>query len=185
MTALWQKYENRPAPPPVPAPEVQARISGLENEVAALKALLQSKDEELASRDSTISEMRSANALLKKEVLEANERYTRSVASLSTELDRTDRLSIRLSAVQNECSEEYKNALNAEAKKDKLKAEVERLEAERNKTVKAQDHSESLLLRLRARYDTDRAKLKHYLKQLSYVPFLRDQSWARGCNWGF
>jgi uncharacterized small protein (DUF1192 family) len=185
MTALWQKYENRPAPPPVPAPEVQARISGLENEVAALKALLQSKDEELASRDSTISKMRSANALLKKEVLEANERYTRSVASLSTELDHTDRLSIRLSAMQNECSVAYKNALNAEAEKDKLKAEVERLEAERNKAVKAQDHSESLLLRLRARYDTDRAKLKRYLKQLSYVPFLRDQSWARGCNWGF
>jgi uncharacterized small protein (DUF1192 family) len=185
MTALWQKYENRPVPPPAPAPEVQARISGLENEVAALKALLQSKDEELTSRDSTISEMRSANACLKKEVLEANERYTRSVASLSTELDRADQLSLRLSAVQNECSEACKNAMNAEAEKDKLRDEVERLEAERNKAVKAQDHSESLLIRLRARYDTDRAKLKHYLKQLSYVPFLRDQSWGRGCNWGF
>jgi uncharacterized small protein (DUF1192 family) len=45
----------------------------------------------------------------------------------------------------------HKNALNAEAEKDKLKAEVERLEAERNKDVKAQDHSESLLIRLRAR----------------------------------
>jgi uncharacterized small protein (DUF1192 family) len=185
MTALWQKYENRLAPPPAPAPEVQARISSLEKEVAALKALLQSKDEELASRDSTISEMRSANARLKKEVLEANERYTRSVASLSIELDHSDQLSIRLSAVQNECSEAYKNVLNAEAEKDKLKAEVEWLEAERNKAAKAQDHSESLLIRLRARYDADRAKLNRYLKQLSYVPFLRDQSWARGCNWGF
>jgi hypothetical protein len=157
----------------------------LENEVAALKALLQSKDEELASRDSTISEMRSANALLKKEVMEANERYTRSVASLSTELDRVDQLSLHLSAVQNECSEACKNAMNAEAEKDKLKDEVERLEAERNKAVKAQDHSESLLIRLGARYDTDRAKLKRYLKQLSYVPHLQDHSWARGCNWGF
>jgi uncharacterized small protein (DUF1192 family) len=185
MTALWQKYENRPASPPAVAPEVQARISGLENEVRALKSLLQSKDEELASRDLAISEMRSAKARLRKEVLEANDRYTRSVASLSSELDRADQLSLRLSAVQNECSEACKNAMNAEAEKDKLKDEVERLEAERDKAVKAQDHSESLLIRLRARYDTDRAKLKRYLKQLSYAPHLRDQSWARGCHWGF
>jgi len=59
--------------------------------VVALKALLQSRDEELAAWDLTISEERSANARLKKEVLEANERYTRSVASLSTELDRACR----------------------------------------------------------------------------------------------
>jgi DNA repair exonuclease SbcCD ATPase subunit len=84
--------------------------------------------------------------------------------------------------VQNECSEACKNAQNAEAENEKLKAEVERLEAERDKAVKAQDHSESLLIRLRARYDADQAKLKRYLKQLSYVPFLRDQSWARGFN---
>ena len=185
MTALWQKCENCPAPPPTPSPEVQARISGLEDEVAALKSLLQSKDEELASRDSIISEMRSANARLRNEVLEANDRYTRSVASLSSELDRADQLSIRLSAVQNECSEACKNALSAEAEKDKLKDEVERLTAERDKALKAQDHSESLLIRLRARYDADRAKLKRYQKQLSYAPYLRDQSWGRGCHWGF
>jgi chromosome segregation ATPase len=185
MTAFWQKYENRPAPPPAPAPEVQARISGLEHEVAALKSFLRSKDEELASRDSIISKMRSANVRLRNEVLEANDRYARSVASLSTELDRTDQLSLRLSAVQNECSEACKNAMNAEAEKDKLKDVVEGLEAERNKALKAQDHSESLLIRLRDRYDIDRAKLKCYLKQLSYVPHLRDHSWARGCHWGF
>jgi DNA repair exonuclease SbcCD ATPase subunit len=169
MTALWQRYENRQVQPTAPAPEVQAQVSSLEKEVAALKALLQSRDEELATRDLTISEERSANARLKKEVMEANEQYTRSVASLSTDLDHADQLSSRLSAVQNECSKACKNALNAEAEKDKLKAEVERLEAERNKAVKEQDQ----------------AKLKRYLKQLSYVPFLRDQSWARGCNWGF
>jgi hypothetical protein len=66
-----------------------------------LKALLQSRDEELASRDLIISEERSANARLKKEVLGANERYTRSVTSLSAELDLTDQLASRLSAMQN------------------------------------------------------------------------------------
>ncbi|XP_062145910.1 uncharacterized protein LOC133853903 [Alnus glutinosa] len=156
MTALWQKCKNRPASPPTPSPEVQARISGLEDEVAALKSLLQSKDEELASRDSIISEMRSANARLSNEVAEANGRYARSIESLSSELDRADQLSTRLSAVQNECSEACKNALSAEAEKDKLKDEVERLTAERDKALKAQDHSESLLIRLRARYDADR-----------------------------
>jgi chromosome segregation ATPase len=125
MTALWQRYENRQVQPTAPAPKVQAQVSSLEKEVAALKALLQSRDEELAARDLTISEERSANARLKKEVMEANEQYTRSVASLSTELDRADQLSSRLSAVQNECSEACKNALNAEVEKDKLKAEVE------------------------------------------------------------
>jgi len=182
MTALWQRYENRQVQPTTPAPEVQARLSALEKGVATLKALLQSRDEELASRDLIISEERSTTSQLKKEVFEANERYTRSVASLSAELDRTDQLASRLRAVQNECSEACKNA---EAEKEKLKAEVERLEVERDKAVKAQDRSESLLIRLRARYDAGQAKLKRYLKQLSYVPFLRDQSWARGFNWGF
>jgi chromosome segregation ATPase len=101
MTALWQRYENRQVQPTAPAPEVQARISSLEKEVATLKALLQSRDEELASRDLIISEERSANARLKKEVLGANERYTRSVTSLSAELDLTDQLASRLSAMQN------------------------------------------------------------------------------------
>jgi hypothetical protein len=150
-----------------------------------LKALLQSWDEELASRDLIISKERSTRARLEKEVFEANERYTRSVTSLSTELDRSDQLASRLRAVQNECSEAFKNAENAEAEKEKLTAEVERLEAERDKALKAQDRSESLLIRLRARYDAGQAKLKSYLKQLSYVPFLRDQSWGRGFKWGF
>jgi hypothetical protein len=184
MTALWQRYENRQVQPTAPALKVQAWLSALEKEVATLKALLQSRDEELASRDLIISEERSSTSRLKKEVFEAIERYTRSVASLSAELDRTDQLASRLRAVQNECSEACKNAENAEAKKEKLKAEVERLEAERDKAVKAQDRSESLLIRLKARYDAGQVKLKRYLKQLSYVPFLRDQSWARGFNWG-
>jgi predicted nuclease with TOPRIM domain len=118
-------------------------------------------------------------------VFEANERYTRSVAGLSAEFDLVDQLASRLWAVQNECSEACKNAENAEAEKEKLMAEVERLEAERDKAVKAQDRSESLLIRLRARYEAGQAKLKRYLKQLSYVPFLQDQSWGRGFNWGF
>jgi hypothetical protein len=90
MTAFWQRYENRQVQPTAPAPEVQAQVSSLEKEVAALKALLQSRDEELAAQDLIISEEHSANAHLKKEVMEANERYTLSVASLSTELDRPD-----------------------------------------------------------------------------------------------
>jgi chromosome segregation ATPase len=146
---------------PNPTPEVQARQSGLEMEVATLKALLQSRDEELASQDLIISEERSANARLKKEVLEANERYTRFVQGLSAELDRADQLESRLRAVQNKCFEACKNAKNAEAAKEKLKTEVERLEAERDKAVKAQDRSESLLIRLRARYAACQAKLKH------------------------
>jgi hypothetical protein len=115
MTALWQRYENRQVQPTAPTPEVQARLSSLEKKVATLKALLQSRDEELASRDLIISEECSANARLKKEVLEANERYTRFVASLSAELDRADQLAFCLSAMQNECSEACKNAENAEA----------------------------------------------------------------------
>jgi hypothetical protein len=185
MTALWQRYENRQVQPTAPAPEVQAQLSTLEKKVATLKALLRSRDEELASRDLIISKERSATSRLKKEVFEENERYTRSVASLSVELDRADQLASHLRAVQNECSKACKNAKNAEAEKEKLKAEVERLEAERDKAIKAQDCSESLLIRLRDRYDAGQAKLKRYLKQLSYVPFLRDQCWAQGFNWGF
>jgi regulator of protease activity HflC (stomatin/prohibitin superfamily) len=153
-------------------------------EVATLKTLLQSRDEELASRDLIISEERFANARLKKEVLEANDPYTLSVAGLSAELDRADQLESRLRAVQNECSEACKNAKNAEAEKEKLKAEVERFEAERDKALKSQGRSESLLIRVRARYDAGKAKLKRYLKQLSYMPYLRDQSWGRGLTVG-
>jgi chromosome segregation ATPase len=115
-----------------PTLEVQARLLGLEKEVATLKALLQSRDEELASRDSIISEEQSTNAQLKKKVLEANEWYTLSVAGLSSELNRADQLESRLRAVENKCSKARKNA-----EKEKLKAEVERLEAEKAKAVKA------------------------------------------------
>jgi hypothetical protein len=108
---------------------VQAPLSGLETEVVTLKALLQSRDDELASRDLIISEERSSNARLKKEVLEANKCYTRSVMGLLAKLDSVDQLESRLQAVQNECSEVCKNADNAEAEKEKLKANVERLEA--------------------------------------------------------
>jgi chromosome segregation ATPase len=147
MTALWQRYESRQeVQPTTPTPEVQARLSGLEKEVATLKALLQSRDEELASRDSIISKERSTNARLKKEVLEANEQYTRSIAGLSSELDHVDQLKSRLRTVENECSETCKNDDKAKAEKEKLKAEVERLETVKAKAVKAQNQSESLLI---------------------------------------
>jgi predicted nuclease with TOPRIM domain len=81
-----------------------------------------------------------------------------------------------LEAIQNECSKACKNVEAAEAEKEKLKAEVERLEAENNKDLKVQDKAESLLIKLWARYDECMAKMKRYLKQLSYVPYLRDQS---------
>jgi peptidoglycan hydrolase CwlO-like protein len=110
---------------------------------------------------------------------------TRSVVGLSAELDCADQLESRLQAVENECSEARKNAESAQAEKEKLKAGVERLEAKRDKPLKAQNRSKSLLIRLRAKYNAGQAKLKRYLKQLSYVPYLRDQSWGRGFNWGF
>jgi len=125
---------------------VQAQLLGLEKEVATLKAFLQSRDEELASREAIIFEEHSINARLKKEVLESNERYNRSVVNLSKEFERVDRLEFRLEVVQNECSEACKNAEAAKAETEKLKVEVERLEAEKNKALKAQDKAESLLI---------------------------------------
>jgi hypothetical protein len=110
MTTLWQRYESHREAPPAPNPEVQAHLSGLEKEVETLRALLRSRDDELASRDIFISEERSVNARLKKEVFEANEHYTRFVAGLSAELDRADQLESHLRAVRNECSEACKNA---------------------------------------------------------------------------
>jgi chromosome segregation ATPase len=165
MTVLWQNFKRRQeVQPTAPAPEVQAKLSGLEKEVATLKALLQSQDEELVSRDSIIYEERSINTGLKKEVFDTNERYNRYVKGLSKELDRLDQLESRLWAVPNECSKACKNVEVAEAEKEKLKAKVERLEAEKSKAVKAQDKSESLLIKLRARYDECKAKTKRYLK---------------------
>jgi chromosome segregation ATPase len=170
MIALWRNFErHQEVQPTAPAPEVQAILSGLEKEVASLKTLFQAQDEEIANRDSIISEERSTNSRLKKEVLEANEWCNRSVEGMSRELNRVDQLESQLRAVQNECSKACKNVEAAEAEKGKL-------EAEKNKALKAQEHSESLLIRLRVRYDQCMAKRKHYLKQLSYVPYLRDQS---------
>jgi hypothetical protein len=74
---------------------------------------------------------------LKKEAFDANERHNRSVEGLSNELDHAYQLESRLQVVQNECSEECKNAEVTEAEKEKLKAKVERLEAEKTKAVKA------------------------------------------------
>jgi uncharacterized small protein (DUF1192 family) len=168
ITALWQNFERRQeVQPTAPAPELQARLLGLEKEVATLKALLLSQDEELASRDSITSEERSINARLKREVLDSNERYNHSVMGLAKEFEQADQLESWLEAVQNECSEACKNA-----EKEKLKAEVERLEAEKSKAVKMHDKAESLLIRLRAKYAECKAITKRYLKELSYVPYL-------------
>lgn len=59
-----------------------------------------------------------------------NERYNHSVVGLAKEFERADQLKSQLEAIQNECSEACKNA---EAEKEKLKVEVERLEAETRK----------------------------------------------------
>jgi hypothetical protein len=65
--ALWRNFErHQEVQPTAPAPEVQAILSGLEKEVASLKTLFQAQDEEIANRDSIISEERSTNSRLKK-----------------------------------------------------------------------------------------------------------------------
>jgi hypothetical protein len=72
-----------------------------------------------------------------------------------------------------------------EAEKEKLVAKVEKLEAEKPKALKAQDHAESLLIRIRGRYDANQEMIKRLLKQLSYVPYIRGFGFGRGFNWGF
>jgi hypothetical protein len=48
MTTLWQNFErHQEVQPTAPAPKVQARLSGLEKEVANLKALLQTREKSL------------------------------------------------------------------------------------------------------------------------------------------
>jgi hypothetical protein len=54
---------------------------------------------------------------LKKEVLESNERYNRFVVGLAKEFERADQLESLLEAIQNECSEAYRNAEAAKAEK--------------------------------------------------------------------
>jgi heterodisulfide reductase subunit B len=94
----------------------------------------------------------------------ANEQCTQSVSRLSNKLNAREALEIRLHAITTECSEACKNATAAEAEKEKLTAEVEKLEAEKSKALKAQDHAESLLIRIWGRYDANQEKIKRLLK---------------------
>lgn len=93
MTAIWQNFERHwAAQPTTLRPEVQARISGLEGEVASLKALLQVQDEEIASRDMVISKER-ANIQKQKEELEvANNQHNEANNALAKELDHRNHL---------------------------------------------------------------------------------------------
>lgn len=167
------------------ASQMQNRISELKKEVADQKVLLQTRDSEIASKDSTISESRSTILRLERELRAANEQCTQSVASLSAELNAREALEVRLRAFTIECSEANKNAIAAVAEKEKLAAEVEKLEAEKSKALRAQDHAKNLLIRIRGRYDVNQERIKRLLKLLSYVPYIRDFSFGRGFNWGF
>jgi chromosome segregation ATPase len=167
------------------ASRMQSRISELEQEVVNQRVLLQNRDNDIASKDSAISKGRSTILRIERELRAANEQCTHLVSSLSIELNARDSLEIRLRAITTECSEDCKNAASAEAEKEKLTAEVEKLEAAKSKALKAQDHAESLLIRIRERYDANQEKIKRVLKQLSYVPYIRDFGFGRGFNWGF
>jgi hypothetical protein len=164
---------------------MQSRISEFEQEVVEQKVLLRNRDDDIASKDSVISEGKSTILRLERELQATNKQCTQSVSSISTEMNAREALEIRLQAVTTECFEAYKNAATTEAEKEKLVAKVEKLEAEKSKALKAQDHAESLLIRIRGCYDTNQERIKRLLKQLSYVPYIRDFGFGRGFNWGF
>jgi hypothetical protein len=132
-----------------------------------------------------ISEGKSTILRLERELRAANEQCTQLVSSLSTELNAREALEVRLRAATTECSEACKNSASAEAEKEKLTAEVEKLESEKLKALKAQDHAENLLIRIQGRYEANQERIKRLLKQLSYVPYIRDFGFGRGFNWGF
>jgi hypothetical protein len=108
-----------------------------------------------------------------------------AIGGLSTELNAQEALEVRLRAVTTECSEACKNTTATVAENEKLTAEVEKLEAEKSKALKAQGHAENLLIRIRGSHDANQEKIKRLLKQLGYVPYIRDFGFGRGFNWGF
>lgn len=93
MTALRQNFERHwAAQPTTPRPEVQAQISGLEGEVASLKALLQVQDGEIASRDMVISEERANIQKQKQELEVTNNQHNEANNALAKKLDHQNHL---------------------------------------------------------------------------------------------
>jgi chromosome segregation ATPase len=115
------------------ASQMQNRISELKKEVADQKVLLQTQDNGITSKESAISQSKSTILRLERELRAANEKCTQSVVSLSVELNAQEALEVRLRVITTECSEANKNATAAVAEKEKLTAEVEKLEAEKSK----------------------------------------------------
>jgi hypothetical protein len=65
------------------------------------------------------------------------------------------------------------------------KVEKEHVEDEKKVVTKLHKDAESRYKKLRKKYHHYKSKVRQYLKQLTFVPLLRDLAWAQVFNWGF
>jgi chromosome segregation ATPase len=103
------------------------------------------------------------------------EQQAQKISDLEARLNASEVIVTSLENTRDVLSEEVRLAkAEKEEVEEKLKAATQRFE-----------EAEGKCEYLKKKLSFFQIKAARYFKQLSFLPWLRDHSWARGFNWGF
>lgn len=164
------------------------RLKAYEPEVGRLQALLAVREAELLESQQmrTLAETKAAEY---EGFASQLEEQARESTNLQTQLSETKtrlvETEIKLAETEVHLAE-TKTKLNS-VETHLLTAVIEKEEAKENQKATAEllEGTESKYRKLKKKYYHYKAKAAQFLKQLSFLPWFRDQSWARGYHWGF
>jgi predicted nucleic acid-binding Zn-ribbon protein len=187
-----------------------ARLKPFEAEVGKLKDLLSAKVAEYDKLASQLTEKTGECSRLIVQQGETDAQLAKKLAQLDqvetrladAEIRCTD-LRGKLTALEVQKEEAEAKLVSTEAKLVSTEAEFSKLEVqlkavETQLAVEKKEAEEDFLemlhkmeeyegkcYKLRKRYHHYKAKAARFLKQLSFTPWYRDQSWVKGFRWGF
>jgi hypothetical protein len=148
--------------------EMRAKLKSLEDEVLRLKGVEAQCEEQRLRQISTLKQQAQDSSILQ-------EQQAQRILDLEAQLNASEIVVTSLEATQAVLSEEARLAkAGKEEVEDKLKTATQRFE-----------EAEGKCEYLKKKLSYFKVKAARYFKQLSFLPWLRDHSWARGFNWGF
>jgi len=186
---LWRNFQTyMSAHPSLKVAEMHTRIASLENEILTLKGLepkvarfqdlLKVRDEEIAARDRIIAEEQRQEERFHCEAREVNAWKVEALAQLADEVEIRDNLEAELGSFRARVSMLEMDPSDAKTAQKKAKVKKEEVVSRKQYVTKLQKSAEGRYKRLRRKYNRSKNKAKRLLKQLSFVPWLRDFGWA-------
>lgn len=188
LAALYWQHQEHLKDYPQEVFEMRSRLRSLDFEVSPLKSL----EPEVHSLHSLLSESQQRVGLAEAQVMEWDQKILmleQQVCELSNAETRRAReisnLQAQLDASEVVISSLEVNQVLLRAEKHMDETEKEELEDELKATTQLFQEAESVIERLKKKLSYYKVRVARYVKQLSFLPWLRDHSWTRDFNWGF